>query len=229
MSDAALQISLQVGLVGLWLGALALLAERLSRRQGVNSEVARKVMHIGVGNVILLAWWLDVPMWIGVAASVLCSGVALVSYKLPILPGINGVGRNSLGTFFYAVSIGVLMLWFWPVRAHYAVIGILIMTWGDGLAALVGKRFGRRLYAFAGMQKSWEGSLMMAAASFVVCGLVLAVVQGIDGATLGVALAVAIAATALESFSIWGIDNLTVPVLSAALAFGLNVLWLGNL
>jgi phytol kinase len=66
----------------------------------------------------------------GIAASVVSSGVALLSYWLPILPGVDGVGRNSLGTFFYAVSIGVLTAVFWPLGLpQYAALGILVMTW----------------------------------------------------------------------------------------------------
>ena len=73
----------------------------------------------------------------GIAASVLFSLVALLSYRYPILPGINGVGRHSLGTFFYATSIGLLTAAFWPMNLpQYAALGILVMTWGDGLAAL---------------------------------------------------------------------------------------------
>jgi phytol kinase len=215
----------QVAIVLTWLGLVAIAAGTLHRRLQAGPELVRKVIHMGVGNVILLAWWLQIPAWLGMSASMLFSLVALLSYRLPILPVINTVGRKSLGTFFYALSFAVLIAWFWPVNLpHYAALGILIMTWGDGAAALVGQRFGRNLYKLWGMQKTWEGSAAMAVVSYGVSVGVLWGVQGHGWQTWIVPLGVAIAATTLEAFSRLGVDNLTVPLGSAALAFWLNQL-----
>jgi phytol kinase len=180
----------------------------------------RKIVHIGTGNVILFAWWLDMPASVGITASILASAVTLLSYLFPILPGINSVGRQSLGTFFYAVSIGVLVACFWHLQQpQYAALGILIMAWGDGLAALIGQRFGKHKYQVFGAQKSWEGSFTMAVVSYIVCSLIFVFTLGNVWQTWLISLAVALVATCLEAFSLLGIDNLTVPLGSAALAF----------
>ncbi|WP_431191109.1 diacylglycerol/polyprenol kinase family protein [Leptolyngbya subtilissima] len=217
----------QIGLVAAWLAVVGGVAEGVRRTGRFATEITRKIVHIGAGHVILLAWWLHTPAWMGITASVVFSGVALLSYRLPILPGVDGVGRNSLGTFFYAVSIGVLTAVFWPLGLpQYAALGILVMTWGDGLAALVGQNFGRHPYKIFGNQKSWEGSLTMALASLLVVLLVLGLTAGFTGAVWATAVVVAIAATLLETLSFYGLDNLTVPLGSAALAYGL-MSWMG--
>jgi phytol kinase len=216
-------LGIQITIVAVWLGVVGIAAESIHRFTSAEPELVRKVVHIGVGNVIVLAWWLNIPQWLGVSASILFSAIALLSYRLPILPVINTVGRKSLGTFFYAISFAVLIGWFWSIgMPQYAALGILIMTWGDGMAALVGKRFGQRLYKLWGMQKSWEGSLTMAAVSYVVSLVILWNVQGAMWQTLLVPVGIAIAATVLEAFSKLGVDNLTVPLGSAAIAFWLN-------
>ena len=216
---------LDIGIVALGLGAIVLLAETLHRGISANSELPRKVVHIGTGNVILLAWWLQIPAWVGISASIIASIIALLSYYIPFLPGINSVGRKSWGTFFYAISIGVLIAWFWPLQQfHYAAIGILVMTWGDGLAGLIGQKFGKHFYEVWGMKKSWEGSLTMALTSYVVSSLILLSVQGNVWQTWLVPVAIALFATGLEAFSKLGIDNLTVPLGSAALGFFLSQL-----
>ncbi|GAC1489495.1 MAG: SEC59/DGK1/VTE5 family protein [Chamaesiphon sp.] len=217
---------LNIALVAVGLGAIVLTAELLNRyNKSIGPEVVRKVVHIGTGNVILLAWWLELPSWVGITASIVASAVALLSFRFSILPGINSVGRQSLGTFFYAVSIGVLIAWFWPLHLpEYAALGVLVMTWGDGLAALVGQRFGKHLYYVWGIQKSWEGSLTMALVSYLVSSSVLSAVQGNIWQTWSVPIAIALAATGLEAFSKLGIDNITVPLGSAALAFILKQL-----
>ncbi|MBD1937567.1 diacylglycerol/polyprenol kinase family protein [Microcoleus sp. FACHB-68] len=209
--------------VGVWMGGVLLLAELLNRFASVDSEITRKIVHIGTGNVILLAWWLQIPAWVGITAAVLASAIALLSYRLPILPGVNSVGRLSFGTLFYAISIGVLVAWFWPLQQpQYAALGILVMTYGDGLAAIIGQKFGKHPYKLWGIQKSWEGSLTMALVSYVVSCLILLAVQGAIWPTWLVPAVIAISATSLEAFSKYGIDNLTVPIGGAAVAFFLN-------
>lgn len=159
--SASSPLWLKIGLAFLWILAVGLVAEGLYRAKLANPEVVRKVVHIGVGNVILLAWWLQIPAWVGIAAAVLFGAIAFLSYKLPILPSINGIGRESLGTFFYAISIGILVGWFWTIeQPYYGAIGVLIMTWGDGLAALIGQKFGKHPYSLWDMKKSWEGSFL---------------------------------------------------------------------
>ena len=208
----------QVAIATLWVGGVIALAETLKRSGYVGSEPVRKIVHIGIGNVILLAWWLQIPTWLGVSASALFSLVALLSYRLPILPGINSVGRKSLGTFFYAISFGVLIARFWDTQPQYAIVGILVMTWGDGLAALVGKQWGKHPYRLWGIEKSWEGSGTMLVASYGVCFCVLLATSASLNTVALAALGVAIAATSLEAFSKYGIDNLTVPIASAFVA-----------
>ncbi|PSN13940.1 phosphatidate cytidylyltransferase, partial [filamentous cyanobacterium CCP5] len=180
---------LQIAVVLAWLGVVGGIAEGLRRWANADSEMTRKVVHIGAGHVIVLAWWLQTPPWMGIAAGMLFGAIALISYQLPVLPGINSVGRFSLGTFFYAVSIGVLTAIFWPPHLYaFAALGVLIMTWGDGLAAIVGQNLGRHGYKIGDIQKSWEGSLAMFFASVVVGWLVLGVSQGFSLLGLGQAV-----------------------------------------
>jgi phytol kinase len=212
-------LGVQVGVVALWLAFVVAIAFSSRRFANAQPEMVRKIIHIGTGNVILIAWWLSIPAWAGIGASILFSLVTLLSYRLPLIPDINNIGRKSLGTFFYAVSIGVLISGFWQFYPYYAVMGILIMTWGDGLAALIGQRWGTHPYKLWGMQKSWEGSLTMAIATYSISSAILLYVQGNTWQTWLVSGAIALIATGLEAFSKWGIDNLTVPLGSAIAAF----------
>ncbi len=210
-------------------GAVVLLAETLHRHASTDAELVRKVVHLSAGNLILVAWWLQIPEEVGIWASVITCILTLLSNYIPFLPGINGVGRKSFGTFFYGLSIGVLIAWFWPIQQfEYAAIGILVMTWGDGLAGVIGQYLGKHPYEVWGMKKTWEGTLAMAVSSYIVITLILLSVQGNIWQTWLVPLAIALVATGLEAFSKWGIDNLTVPLGSAALSFFLNQLLLMN-
>ncbi len=212
-----------LSLVVIYLGIIVLLAEGLNRLIKADSELTRKIVHIGSGNVILLAWWLDIPSSLIIQASVVASVIAIASYFVPILPSINSVRRQSWGTLFYALSIGILTAWFWDSsQPQYAAIGILIMSWGDGMAGLIGENWGKHPYNLFGSQKSWEGSLTMAIVSLMVTSLILLLSGGNIWQNWVISVIVAIWATILETFSQLGIDNLTVPVGSAALCFYLQ-------
>ncbi|MFZ4666611.1 MAG: diacylglycerol/polyprenol kinase family protein [Prochlorotrichaceae cyanobacterium] len=220
---ATLPLVQQTGISLAWLGLVGGVAWGVHQAQLGSTELTRKVVHIGTGNVILLAWWLQIPAWVGIMASLLFSIVALLSYFFPLLPGIKSVGRRSWGTFFYAVSIGLLVAWFWPLHLpQFAVVGVLVMTWGDGLAAIVGQRWGKHPYQLWGMNKSLEGSLTMTIVSGIVSAIVLMTLPLPGMVIFGIAIAVAITSTILEAFSKLGLDNLTVPLGAAACSFWLS-------
>ncbi len=214
-------------LVGVYLALLITGAELLNRFSHQPGEITRKIVHIGSGQVLLFAWWLNIPGWVAVGAGFVAACIALLSYYLPILPSLESVGRRSFGTFFYALSISLLAGYFFPRHSpEFAALGIMVMAWGDGLAALVGQNFGKHPYTFAGMKKSWEGSLAMLAVSFVLTLLILVPVLGWSYPLVVIAILVAITATLLETVSSFGVDNITVPLGSAWLAYGLSQLFL---
>jgi phytol kinase len=71
------------------------------------------------------------------------------------------------------------------------------------------------------MKKSWEGSIVMAGVSAIVSLAILLPTVGNLWQIWVTALVVAGVATLLETYSKLGIDNLTVPIASAVLAYGL--------
>ncbi len=209
-----------VSLAATYLGILILIAELLSRRLKTDSELTRKIVHIGTGNIILIAWWLNIPRLIILWAALVASIIAVTSYFLPILPSVNSVGRKSLGTLFYAISIGILTALFWQDGLRlYTAIGILVMSYGDGMAGLIGRKWGRHPYQMLGNNKSWEGSFTMTFVSFIVGMTLLSLASGWQWQNLMIALIMAISATILETVSQIGIDNLTVPVGSAIICY----------
>ncbi len=219
LSESAYHLWYPLILVFLYLAFLVIIAETLKLFVSEDPELTRKIVHIGSGNVILLAWWLNISTIVIVAAAAIASIIALVSYFIPILPSINSVGRKSLGTLFYALSIGILAAWFWQDHPQYTAIGILVMAWGDGMAAIIGQRFGKHKYQIFDINKSWEGSLTMAVATFIVTSIILWTVEGVNWQIGVISLIIALVATSLEAFSKLGIDNLTVPLASAACCF----------
>jgi phytol kinase len=229
MSAILLSLWFRIALVPIYVGSIVLFAELGHRWQWFSAEQSRKIVHIGTGNVIALAWLLQLPAWVGITSAVLAGMITLLSYWLPILPGVNSIGRKSYGTFFYSVSMGLLIAIFWPLQhPEYAVIGILVMAWGDGLAAIIGQKWGRHPYQILGNTKSLEGTATLLVVSYIVTTIILYVAHGNLLYIWLVGIPVAIVAVMLESISQLGIDNITLPLGAALLAFWLAEILPGN-
>jgi phytol kinase len=97
------------------------------------------------------------------------------------------------------------------------------MGYGDGLASIVGERFGNDRSFTRATSKSIHGTATMFLASFLVV-LVFQSAVGNVGSTLHVIIAAAATAAVAASVELatpFGLDNLTVPISTALFFFGL--------
>ena len=86
------------------------------------------------------------------------------------------------------------------------------MTFGDGLAGLIGKSFNSKNWIFFKQKKSLFGTLTMFLTSLiVVCSIGYAQKNSLNLNYFTIAFL----ATVLEQFSVLGIDNFIVPITSA--------------
>ena len=92
------------------------------------------------------------------------------------------------------------------------ITGFFIMSFGDGLAGLLGKSFNSKNWIFFKQKKSLFGTLTMFFTSLIVVCLIGYAQQNSFHLSY---FAIAFLATFLEQFSVAGIDNFVVPILSA--------------
>ena len=93
------------------------------------------------------------------------------------------------------------------------------MTFGDGLAGLIGKNFISKSWTILNQKKSLIGTITMFLVSLIIT-LSLAYFGGYE-ISLFLPL-IALLATLIEQFSFAGIDNLCVPIISS-IAFNLLI------
>ena len=208
--------SLGIGAIALWLSLLAGAALWLRRHTMDNGtgqrEWSRKLVHIGTGAVVPLAWCLGIDRGIAIPAAAAITVLAAINHRTRLLPAIEDVGRHSYGTIAYGAAITTLLWAYWPHRPDAVCAGVLVMALGDGLAGLLGPLIRSPSWTLWGHRKSVAGTTTMAGAS--VLSLWLLAVLSQNGAPIWAPLAIGLAATALEQFAWLGIDNLTVPIVS---------------
>ncbi|MFM8524046.1 MAG: diacylglycerol/polyprenol kinase family protein [Cyanobacteriota bacterium] len=200
--------------VVLWLTLLALAALALRRRWPEQREWSRKLVHIGTGAVLPLAWAWGIERWIAVPAAAAVTLAALLNHRLQLLPAIEDVGRPSYGTVAYGGAITVLLFLYWPGSPQVATAAVLVMALGDGLAGLVGARFSSPRWQVWGQTKSMLGTLTMGLVSLLVLLLMLLISAslGLPAPPLAALPVLALFAAALEQVAFLGLDNLTVPL-----------------
>ncbi|MFN3927716.1 MAG: diacylglycerol/polyprenol kinase family protein [Pseudanabaenaceae cyanobacterium] len=214
-----LELLIQGGAIVSWL-AIVLALGMVAKLQFANPEIARKVVHIGTGNVILIAWALNASIYLCLTVAIAFTIIAFLSYYTNILPMLVGIGRQTRGVFYYGLSITLLVAIFWHTKPELVVIGVMVMSWGDGLAALIGQKWGRHKYTVGPNQRSWEGSAIMLLVSYILVGVIL---QWTDYPhSWLVSLPVAVLSAILEAVSLGGTDNFTVPLATTLLCFGLT-------
>ena len=141
--------------------------------------------------------------------------MVLINYNYKLFPTIEDVDRKSYGTIFYCLSLFVMIWLFWDKDPYALIAGFFIMTFGDGLAGLIGKSFFSKSWIIFTQKKSLFGTLTMFLTSLVViCSIGYAQQNNFNLNYI----AIAFLATVLEQFSVLGIDNLIVPI-SSALCF----------
>ena len=191
----------------------AVLCRRLRPNQ---RELSRKIVHIGTGAVVPLAWFFEIPFVVALPVAAVITVVTTINHQWRFIPAVEDVDRNSYGTIAYGIAITTLLLLFWPTRADAVSAGVLVMALGDGLAGLIGRNVASPKWVLFGQTKSSVGTMTMA----VVSGLVLiglAQWSGVD-LSLPAALGMVAMATGLEQLSWGGLDNLSVPL-------SVGVLW----
>ena len=191
--------------------AVVLATAVLARRQWPDQrELSRKIVHIGTGAVVPLAWWFAIPAAIALPFAAIVTLATAINQQWRLIPAVEDVDRDSYGTTAYGISITTLLLLFWEQQPEAVCAGVLVMACGDGLAGLVGRSVASPRWSVLGQTKSLVGTTTMLAVSFGVL-LALAATTGpvVNGST---ALLLAAVATGLEQISPAGIDNLSVPL-----------------
>ena len=180
-----------------------------------NKETLRKILHIGIGPLIPFAKFLDIDQISALYFTGLISLLTFINYQLKLLPTIEDIDRKSYGTSFYCLSLFILIYLYWNRDPTSLFAGFFIMTFGDGFAGLIGKNFKSKSWIFLKQKKSFFGTMTM----FFTSLIVIFSLSYFQKYNFNVNFfTIALISTVLEQISLFGIDNLIVPI-SAAFCF----------
>ncbi len=206
-----------LALFSLTLISMLVITEVVRRRTPIPAEWTRKTVHILAGVCVAFTPFVLDSMWPMVVIGSVFAVFNFFAIRFHLLPGLHNTGRQSWGTFYYPISFVLLTLLLWESHRVILVTAMLIMAIADALAAIIGKRFGHQRVLHNGLEsKSLIGSLTLGVTSFGIVMFTFSVFKTTAGLSLiWMAGVVAVLAVALESVSLRGSDNLTLPLGSA--------------
>ncbi len=182
------------------------IVELLDRWSKLELEWTRKVAHVGVGLIALLAPALFRTPWPMLVLTASFAIVLLASRRIGVLEPLHPRGRRGAGDLTYAA--GVYVAFALADDAASFQLAVLVLALADPAAALIGRAAGRRRFHMLGTSRTFEGTLAFVLVALVVGG-VFAAVAGLAPAMI---VALALVTAAAEAVSPPGLDNLTIPL-----------------
>ncbi len=219
------------------------IGELLRRIRNYSPSLTRKLIHLGAGfSVFTVPFYTHAWTAIIVAISFVML-IFLASPKSPVkslrtmfsVMAREGdyLSGHIWGPFLYAISISTLVAIFTlvPSLTQFFILPAMALTamyLGDGLAPIIGAKYGKHRYTIGNSTRSVEGSLVVFLASILgalfcffffdwfasggittydICQMVI------------FTLVCGTAATLIEGVSPSGADNITVPILTTLVIF----------
>ena len=183
-------------------------------------EFSRTFTHILVMNWWLIATFFIKDYWLAITAPILFVIFNTLNVIYYFIPANNTKRRDSnKGPIYYALAVFILTAATFHTPSFHIVggIGLLVMAYGDGFAALIGQKYGTHTYTIFKGHKTFEGSFTM----LVVSMIVITTYQYLQLGTVDFiqVFLLSLVATLVEAISPFGIDNLFIPILVSLLYF----------
>jgi len=212
-----------------------------AQRGWISGALSRKIIHIGTGPIFVICWLLftDAPSARYLAALVPAAitlqfylvGSGIIKDPAAVQSMSRTGDRREIlrGPLYYGIVFVVVTIFYWK-ETPTGIVALMLMCGGDGLADIVGRRYGRRQIPW-NRGKSMEGSLSVFVGGSLLALMVLAIYisAGIFPASSPLAtyvlpvMIIALVATLVESLPFADVDNITVSL--PGLILGRLLLW----
>ncbi len=201
----------------LYLVLVLVLTTILQKKFNLKEEISRKLIHILVG----LSWFIMIHFfstsWHLVIPPLTFIIINYISYKKDLISSMERSDKKSKGTIYYAISFSILSLItvLEPEFLPFYGIGALTMTFGDGIAPFIGKKFNK--YKIGKTSKTYSGSLFIFLCSITIT-FFFSKYYAFDLNAIRY-LIIGISASILELVGFEGMDNLTLPIGLATITY----------
>lgn len=200
---------------------LLFVIEVIYKRGRLNSEVSRKVIHIGVGLICIIPSVEYQNHWFVLFSSLGFILFLYLSKRFGWLPSLHGIQRRSIGAFLFPVSIYLCFLLYYLYDKEYLFyLPLILLTLCDPLASFAGMSWKKKNGTRGSLRPSEHSKTFVGALVFFLSALFISLVF-LRGEELSghhatwLALIIASVSTLAELLAYRGWDNLSITASSA--------------
>lgn len=188
---------------------------------------------MGTGPLFVLCWplfrdspssrYLAALVPLAITAQFFLVGAGLIQDEAAVLAMSRTGDRREIlrGPLFYGLIFVLVTIIYWT-DSPTGIIALMLMCGGDGLADIIGRRFGSAKLPY-NKQKSWAGSFAMFWGGWIFAALILAsftalrIFPGPWRAYILPLSLIAAAGTFIESLPLHDVDNISVTLTASLL------------
>ena len=185
------------------------------------AEFQRKLIHIGMGAVVIWFPWIFDSIWpVWILATLSMAAFCLLRMLIPLQRKFGevlyGVKRQSWGEFCWPFSVALLFS-LTHAQPLFYVIPVLILALADAGGSIVGTHYGTARYQTDDGQKSAEGSLAVFLVAFLATHISLLLFTPLGRLEcLLIGFVLGLITTLTEAVAWRGLDNFFVPIATYA-------------
>ncbi len=201
----------------------------------INSDLSRKIIHIGTGPIFVLCWllfddhasarYLAALIPLAITLQFFMVGTGIIKDESAVKAMSRSGDRKEIlrGPLYYGIIFVCLTILFWSDNP-IGIIALMLMCGGDGLADVLGRRYGTKKLPW-NQNKSWVGSLTMFAGGWITAFLIMwiFIMAGVFPGTISSLFLpitiIAIGCTLIESLPLKDIDNVSITLTAIALGY----------
>jgi phytol kinase len=207
----------------------------LAHRGIIESHLSRKLIHIGTGPLFLICWllfnqnpinkYLAALVPLAFTVQFFLIGIGIIKDEASVKAMSRTGDRREIlrGPLYYGIIFVLLTIIYWKYTP-IGIIALMLMCGGDGLADILGRKWGKRKITW-NTEKSWAGSFGMFIGGWILSILIVWIycVAGIFTAPvisyfLPITV-IAIIGTLVESLPLKDIDNITITISAVILGY----------
>jgi phytol kinase len=215
------------------------LMDLFAHKGWVSAKLSRKIIHIGTGPIFVLCWLLFnespssrylaavVPLLITIQFVLVGFGVIRDQASVDAMSRSGNRKEILKGPVFYGIAFIILTVVYWK-NSIIGILALMLLCGGDGLADVMGNRFGKRTIPWS-PKKTILGSFAMFFGglffSLAILGIfeLAGVFPSQSMLNLPRIALICFIATIVESLRFSDIDNITVPAVAVLCAHLLSL------
>ena len=177
----------------------------------IDSNSSRKFVHIASCITVCTFPYTLKNIEIYLICFIFVIITSFTKYK-GVFKSIHSVNRITFGAEAYPIGVLIATYYFLPLDKTAFIYGILVGGFSDSMASVIGKYYGYREIVVFGQKKSLGGSLSFFITTVIISYSIIFII-GIEMNIISI-LIIAFILTLAELVQTFGLDNVTIPVLS---------------